>query len=316
MFSSTRPSRRRGHEHDSHARQAPRDAAAGHRRASRLPSGRGSVHAGEDRRRARPLAPRTHANRGRKIMQYRSWTVAAASAAAALLAAGPALAQKQGGTLRMYIWDNPPSASIHEEATVSTTVPFMSIFNNLVLYDQHKKLNTMDTIQPELATSWAWDESKTKLTFKLRNDVKWHDGKPFTAKDVVCTLDKLQEKGTDTVPQEPAQDLVAQSEGGDDQRRPRGDVPPRPAAGVVRRAVRHRLQPGLSLSRVGGRHAHQAGRHGPLQVRRVQEQQVGQGRAQPRLLARRATPTSTPSTGASSPTARRACWPSSPASST
>ena len=117
-------------------------------------------------------------------MQYRSCRFAVASAAAALLFTGPALAQKQGGTLRMYIWDSPPSASIQEEATVSTTVPFMSIYNNLVLYDQHEKLNTIDNIRPELATSWAWDEAKTKLTFKLRNDVTWHDGKPFTAKDV------------------------------------------------------------------------------------------------------------------------------------
>src|SRR5215470_19618913 len=88
----------------------------------------------------------------------------------------PASAQKAGGTMHMYIWDNPPSASIHEEATVSTVMPFMALFNNLMLYDQHRKLNTVDAIQPELATSWTWDESKTKLTFKLRDDVKWHDG--------------------------------------------------------------------------------------------------------------------------------------------
>ena len=75
-------------------------------------------------------------------MQYRSCRFAVAPAAAALLGPGPALAQKQGGTLRMYLWDSPPSASIQEEATVSTTVPFMAVFNNLVLYDQHKKLNT------------------------------------------------------------------------------------------------------------------------------------------------------------------------------
>ena len=117
--------------------------------------------------------------------------------AIAILPATSALAQKQGGTLRMYLWDNPPSASIHEEATISTVMPFMSVFNKLVLYDQHEKLNTTDTIQPELATSWAWDSSKTKLTFKLRADVKWHDGKAFTAKDVVCTWDKLQDKGAD-----------------------------------------------------------------------------------------------------------------------
>jgi peptide/nickel transport system substrate-binding protein len=138
-------------------------------------------------------------------MYQRLETVAAAAAVSMVLAAGPALAQKQGGTLRMYIWDNPPSASIHEEATVSTVTPFMSLFSNLVLFDQHKKLNTVEGIQPELATSWAWNDDKTKLTFKLRNDVKWHDGKPFTAKDVVCTLDKLQDKGTDKFRKNPRQ---------------------------------------------------------------------------------------------------------------
>ena len=115
----------------------------------------------------------------------------------------PAAAQKPGGTMHMYIWDNPPSASIHEEATVSTVMPFMALFNNLVLYDQHQQLNSVDTIRPELATSWAWDASKTKLTFKLREDVKWHDGKPFTARDVVCTYDRLQEKGADSFRKNP-----------------------------------------------------------------------------------------------------------------
>lgn len=124
-------------------------------------------------------------------------TIAAALVAAALVVPGAAFAQKQGGTLRMYIWDNPPSASIHEEATVSTVTPFMSVYNNLVLYDQHKKLNSVDGIRPELATSWAWNEDKTRLTFKLREGVTWHDGKPFTAKDVACTMDLLQDKRAD-----------------------------------------------------------------------------------------------------------------------
>jgi peptide/nickel transport system substrate-binding protein len=119
------------------------------------------------------------------------------------LLTGPASAQKQGGTLRMYLWDNPPSASIHEEATISTVMPFMAVFNNLVLYDQAKKLNTMDAIVPELATSWAWNEEKTRLTFELRRDVRWHDGKPFTANDVVCTMEKLQGKAEDKFRKDP-----------------------------------------------------------------------------------------------------------------
>jgi len=118
-------------------------------------------------------------------------------ATAAMCFAAPALAQKSGGTLRIYHRDNLPSGSIHEEATISTVGPFMGVFNNLVLYDQQKKLNSPDTIVPDLAESWGWDASKTKLTFKLRQGVKWHDGKPFTAKDVQCTWNKLTGKDND-----------------------------------------------------------------------------------------------------------------------
>jgi peptide/nickel transport system substrate-binding protein len=116
---------------------------------------------------------------------------AAIALATVTLATDVALAQKSGGTLRITHRDNPPSASIHEEATISTVMPFMSVFNNLVMFDPKTKQNTPDVIIPDLATSWAWgDEGKT-LTFKLRPGVKWHDGKPFTSADVKCTWDGL-----------------------------------------------------------------------------------------------------------------------------
>src|SRR5712672_4895 len=113
----------------------------------------------------------------------------------ALGMSGPASAQKQGVTLRVYHRDSPASMSIHEEATWSTIMPMMGVFNNLVLYDQHIKQNTLATIRPELATSWSWNEDGTELTFKLRHDVKWHDGKPFTAADVKCTWELLLGRG-------------------------------------------------------------------------------------------------------------------------
>ena len=72
----------------------------------------------------------------------------------------PAMAQKQGGTLQIYHRDNPPSASIHEEATISTVMPFMAVFNNLVMFDQHKTRNSIDTIVPDLAESWTWDDEQ------------------------------------------------------------------------------------------------------------------------------------------------------------
>src|SRR6185436_151679 len=44
---------------------------------------------------------------------------------------------------------------------------------------------------------WTWDEEGTRLTFKLHEGVKWHDGKPFTARDVKCTWDLLQGKASE-----------------------------------------------------------------------------------------------------------------------
>ena len=107
----------------------------------------------------------------------------------AVSAVPAALAQTQGGVLRQYIIDSPASMSIHEETTVVAERPMMAVMNNLVLFDQHIAQNSLSDIVPELATDWAWDEDGTKLVFHLRQGVKWHDGKPFTAADVKCTWD-------------------------------------------------------------------------------------------------------------------------------
>ena len=123
--------------------------------------------------------------------------------AAGLMLAGPVAAQKTGGILHSYNSSNPPSASILEEATIATAMSFSGIFNNLVIFDQSKPRNGLDTIIPELAESWAWDASRTRLTFKLRGGVKWHDGKPFTAKDVQCTWDKLRGRHADELRSNP-----------------------------------------------------------------------------------------------------------------
>jgi peptide/nickel transport system substrate-binding protein len=88
-------------------------------------------------------------------------------------------------------------ASILEEVTIATVMPFMAVFSNLVLLDQAKPRNSMDGIVPELADSWVWDASRIKLTFKLHEGVKWHDGRPFTAKDVECTWNRLLGKDDD-----------------------------------------------------------------------------------------------------------------------
>ncbi|HYU13671.1 MAG TPA: ABC transporter substrate-binding protein [Stellaceae bacterium] len=117
--------------------------------------------------------------------------------AALLLALGagePALAQKSGGTLQLSHFDSPASMSLHEESTTAALRPMMGVFNNLVVYDQHVAQNSTESIVPDLATGWSWSEDGTELRFLLRQGVKWHDGKPFTANDVKCTWDLLAGK--------------------------------------------------------------------------------------------------------------------------
>ena len=109
----------------------------------------------------------------------------------ALALGGVAHAQKHGGILQIEHIDNPPSPSIQEEATASVVIPFMPLYNNLVIYDQHVPRNSLDSIVPELASAWSWNADHTALSFTLREGVRWHDGKPFTAEDVKCTWDMV-----------------------------------------------------------------------------------------------------------------------------
>ena len=133
------------------------------------------------------------------------WALAVTAALSVLTTSTTTLAgePKQGGTLRMYHRDSPANASILEGATYSVNVPFMGVFNNLVIYDQHIAQNSPDTLRPELAESWSWSGDNKKLTFKLRQGVKWHDGKPFTSADVKCSFDLLMGKSQQKLRQNP-----------------------------------------------------------------------------------------------------------------
>jgi peptide/nickel transport system substrate-binding protein len=85
----------------------------------------------------------------------------ALAAVGALLAAmagtDTALAQKQGGILRMSHFDSPASMSMHEEATGAVNRPMMGVFNNLVMYKQDVAARRRDNAAPAhlRLTSWC-----------------------------------------------------------------------------------------------------------------------------------------------------------------
>lgn len=66
------------------------------------------------------------------------------------------------------------------------------IYNGLVRYDKNLQ------VVGELAESWTVSDDKLTLTFDLRDDVRWHDGTPFTAADVRFTYDLYIDPQTPT----------------------------------------------------------------------------------------------------------------------
>ena len=76
---------------------------------------------------------------------------------------------KYGGTFDML-----------SNATEAGTSDFLAIRHvNLVRYS-----DDLQTIVPNIARDWEWNEDYTQLTFFLRKGHKWSDGHPFTAEDV------------------------------------------------------------------------------------------------------------------------------------
>jgi peptide/nickel transport system substrate-binding protein len=94
---------------------------------------------------------------------------------------------KSGGVLTIHPLSAPPSLSPHEESTIATVQPASACYNNLIYFEPGKKQESESTIIPELAERWSWQDGHRNLVFLLRRDVKWHDGKPFTAQDVKYT---------------------------------------------------------------------------------------------------------------------------------
>lgn len=64
------------------------------------------------------------------------------------------------------------------------------VYNKLLEYDLHYNP------QPDLATSWQVGDDKRSVTFKLRQGVRFHNGRPFSARDVVATFERAMDPRT------------------------------------------------------------------------------------------------------------------------
>ena len=107
--------------------------------------------------------------------------IAGATATVPLLSGIPlmALAQEKGGVLNVVVQPEPPGLMIGVVANVPSHLVAGNIYEGLMRYDADL------TPRPLLATSWTSSDDGLTYTFKLKENVTWHDGAPFTADDVV-----------------------------------------------------------------------------------------------------------------------------------
>ncbi len=106
---------------------------------------------------------------------------AAAVLAALLLLAAAPLAAK---TLRYVSAFDPNSLDPHSLALLYQTRVVSQIYEGLVDRDREFRL------EPSLATSWESLDGAKRWRFKLRPEVKFHDGAPFTADDAVFSIER------------------------------------------------------------------------------------------------------------------------------
>ncbi|HKP55495.1 MAG TPA: peptide-binding protein [Polyangiales bacterium] len=97
-----------------------------------------------------------------------------------------------GGELTVGIDTDPPSLNLAvDNDLVSSWITLHRISEALINLDTLHPPEYRYT--PELAERWEISEDKKTYTFHLRKTAKWHDGKPFTSRDVVATFDKIQD---------------------------------------------------------------------------------------------------------------------------
>ncbi len=101
--------------------------------------------------------------------------------------AGPARAApgRPGGTVRVGL-DQPTAAINPVAVTDPASIAVISQVGEYLLFDDSET-----GLRPALALSWSGDEAAKVWTFKLREGVKFHDGRVLTAKDVVATFERL-----------------------------------------------------------------------------------------------------------------------------
>ncbi len=98
-----------------------------------------------------------------------------------------------GGSFRRSLPSDPVTLNPVVAADMTSYFVYKWIFDPL--FDMDKDMH----IIPVLVESYNFSSDGLSLTLNLRKDVKWHDGKPFTAKDVIFTFDAINDKSVEAI---------------------------------------------------------------------------------------------------------------------
>jgi len=101
--------------------------------------------------------------------------------------ASPARPGERANEARIYLANYPPSLCLIGKTDSSTEEVAIQISDSLVQYDPQLEL------EPRVARNWSFSPDRRTLTFTLRDGVRWHDGLPVTADDVVFTIERLRD---------------------------------------------------------------------------------------------------------------------------
>lgn len=94
--------------------------------------------------------------------------------------------RKRGGTLNVLINPEPPVLVSIFQTTGPALAASSKVLEGLLAYDFDLRP------RPQLATEWSVSPDGLRYTFKLRQNVRWHDGRPFTSADVAFSIDLLK----------------------------------------------------------------------------------------------------------------------------
>ena len=159
--------------------------------------------------------------RRRRLLQKERRGIDMKKFLAALLALALLLGTAACGSAESTSGESAGEESISEAATASgteeepTTLVYGSGDYTRInpAMDEHGEINLLlfngltghdgdNAVVPALAKSWDFDEETCTYTFHLEEDVRWHDGEPFTAEDVRFTIEAIMdpENGSENAP--------------------------------------------------------------------------------------------------------------------